>query len=139
MVTIQYKGFPDPGQEFRAAVRHAAARIGLKGLATIRLAGAEEVRTLNRQYRGKDRATDVLSFPLGEKLPGGGLYAGDVLVCVPVAEGQARRGGHSLARELLRLSIHGLLHLHGLDHETDCGQMLALQERLFAGLARELP
>ena len=55
-------------------------RIGLQGTVTIRLAGDDEVRALNRKYRRKDRATDVLSFPLGEKLPGG-FYAGDILIC----------------------------------------------------------
>jgi probable rRNA maturation factor len=138
MVTLQHDGFADPGRAWRALVRRAAARAGLKGGATVRLAGSAEMRGLNRRFRGKDRVTDVLSFPLGERLPGG-LYAGDVVVCQPVAERQARRHGHSLERELLLLAIHGLLHLRGLDHETDGGQMLARQERLFAALARELP
>ena len=60
--------------------KKSAAASALKGTATIRLAGAAEVRALNRKYRGMDHATDVLSFPLGEKLPDG-LYAGDVLIC----------------------------------------------------------
>ncbi len=138
MITIQHEEFPLPARKFPFIVRRIAARIGLVGGATIRLAGADEVRVLNRTYRGKDVATDVLSFPLGEKLPGG-FYAGDVLVCVPVAEEQARRHGHSPARELLLLTIHGLLHLKGLDHETDHGEMLARQESLFAEFAAELP
>lgn len=138
MITVQHEGFPLPARKFPAIVRRVAARIGIAGGATVRLAGVDEVRELNRAYRGKDRATDVLSFPLGEKLPGG-RYAGDVLICVPVAEEQARRNGQSLGRELLLLAIHGLLHLQGQDHETDHGEMLELQRRLFAEFAAELP
>ena len=56
-----------------------------------------------------------------------------------MAEKQARQNGHSLEKELLLLMIHGLLHLQGLDHEKDNGEMLALQQRLFAEFAGELP
>ncbi len=138
MIALQRQGFARPAPGFSALLRRVAARAGLEGRATVRLAGEAEMRALNREYRGRDRATDVLSFPLGEALPAGGLYAGDVLICVPLAEAQARRQGHSLARELLLLSIHGLLHLKGMDHETDGGRMLRLQQRLFAEFAREL-
>jgi probable rRNA maturation factor len=138
MISIQHEGFARPGKKFPALVRKVAARIGLQGGATIRLAGVDEVRALNREYRGKDRATDVLSFALGETLPGG-LYAGDVIICLPLAAEQARQSGQALERELLLLAIHGLLHLKGLDHETDGGQMLAQQERLFAEFGAKLP
>ncbi len=138
MITIQRQGFALPVKNFPALLRRVAARIGLPGRATVRLAGEPEIRELNRAYRGKDRATDVLSFPLGEKLPGG-RYAGDVVICIPLAEEQARRNGQSLGRELLLLAIHGLLHLQGQDHETDHGEMLELQRRLFAEFAAELP
>jgi probable rRNA maturation factor len=138
MIKIQHEGFPLPEKKFLELTKKIAGRIGLKGNATIRLAGAAEVRRLNRKYRSVDRATDVLSFPLGEKLPEG-LYAGDVLICVPIAEKQARQNAQSLEKELLLLMIHGLLHLQGLDHERDKGEMLALQTRLFAAFAGKLP
>ena len=138
MITFQRQGFVLPVKNFPSLLRRVPARIPLPGRATVRLAGEQEMRELNRAYRGKDRATDVLSFPLGEKLPGG-RYAGDVLICVPVAEEQARQNGQSLGRELLLLAIHGLLHLQGQDHETDQGEMLELQRRLFAEFAAELP
>jgi probable rRNA maturation factor len=138
MIKIQHEGFPLAEKKFLALLKGIAGRIGLKGGATVRLAGSAEVRALNRKYRRIDRATDVLSFPLGEKLPGG-LYAGDVLICLPIAAKQARQNAQSLERELLLLMIHGLLHLQGLDHERDRGEMLALQARLFAEFAAELP
>lgn len=138
MITIQHEGFPLPEKKFLELLKKITRRIGLKGTATIRLAGSAEVRGLNRKYRNIDHATDVLSFPLGEKLPGG-LYAGDVLICMPIAEKQARQNSHSLEKELLLLMIHGLLHLHGHDHERDKGEMLALQMRLFVEFAGELP
>jgi probable rRNA maturation factor len=129
MIKIQHEGFPLPEKKFLAILRKIAVRLDLKGSATIRLAAAAEVRVLNRKYRNIDHATDVLSF----------LYAGDVLICVPIAEKQARQNSQSLEKELLLLMIHGLLHLKGLDHERDEGEMLALQMRLFAEFAGELP
>jgi probable rRNA maturation factor len=136
MIRLQRQEFPLPARGLPARLRRAAGRIGLAGEVTVRLAGAAEARALNREFRHIDRATDVLSFPAGAD---GGEYAGDILICMPVAEAQARRAGHSLARELLLLAIHGLLHLKGLDHETDRGEMLAAQRRLFAELVRGLP
>ena len=83
------------------------------------------VRALNRQYRRKDTATDVLSFPAEEK---GQL--GDVVIAVGVARRQAHEAGHSLQTELRVLALHGLLHLLGYDHEHDDGQMARLERRL---------
>jgi probable rRNA maturation factor len=138
MIRVQHEGFPLEEKSFLALLRKIARRIGLKGTVTIRLAGSAEVRDLNRRYRNIDRATDVLSFPLGEKLPGG-LYAGDILICMPIAKKQARQNTQSLEKELLLLMIHGLLHLQGLDHEHDQGEMLAQQSRLFSEFSGELP
>ncbi len=64
----------------------------------------------------KDKPTDVLSFPLGEKGPDGKFYLGDIAVAVPVAFRQSRAKGHGLDRELRMLAIHGFLHLLGFDH-----------------------
>jgi probable rRNA maturation factor len=91
--------------------------------------GDRRMRTLNRRYRRKDRSTDVLAFPAG----GGGLL-GDIVVSIPYAFRQARRRGEPVAREIDRLLVHGLLHLSGYDHETDDGEMDALE----AGLRRRL-
>ncbi len=78
--------------------------------------GEQAIQTLNRKFMKKDRPTDVLSFPLGEKAPDGRFYLGDIMIAVPVAARQAREKGHSLDRELRLLTIHGFLHLLGYDH-----------------------
>jgi len=137
MIKIQHEGLPLPEKKFLVVLKRITGRLELKGTVTIRIAGAAEVRALNRKYRSKDCATDVLSFPLGEKLPGG-FYAGDILICRPLAEKQARQNAQSLGKELLLLMIHGLLHLQGRDHEKDHGEMLALQKQLFAEFGGEI-
>jgi probable rRNA maturation factor len=78
--------------------------------------GERAIRTLNRKFMKKDRPTDVLSFPLGEKGADGKFYLGDIVIAVPVAFRQARAKGHGLDRELRLLAIHGFLHLLGYDH-----------------------
>jgi probable rRNA maturation factor len=83
------------------------------------------MRRYNREFRGKDRTTDVLSFPDGED-----GHVGDVVISVPQARRQAGERGHGLARELRVLLVHGWLHLIGHDHETDGGTMMRLQRRL---------
>jgi probable rRNA maturation factor len=85
----------------------------------------------NREFRGKARTTDVLSFSgEGEPFPEGGRHLGDVVISVPRAIEQARDLGHSPEREVQILLIHGYLHLVGYDHETDDGEMMRLQRRL---------
>jgi probable rRNA maturation factor len=78
--------------------------------------GGRAIQTLNRKFMKKDKPTDVLSFPLGEKAPDGKFYLGDIVIAVPVAFRQAREKGCSLERELRLLTIHGFLHLLGYDH-----------------------
>jgi probable rRNA maturation factor len=90
------------------------------------------MRTLNRRYRRKDRSTDVLAFPAG-----GEELFGDIVISVPYASRQARRRGEPPSREIERLLVHGLLHLHGYDHETDDGEMDALEARVRRRLGLE--
>jgi probable rRNA maturation factor len=96
-----------------------------RGEVTVAVVPDARVRALNRQYRRKDSATDVLSFPAEE--PGN---FGDVVIAAGVAARQARQAGHSLAVELKVLALHGLLHLLGYDHEHDDGRMARLERRL---------
>ena len=82
-----------------------------------------EIRRLNREQRGRDEPTDVLSFPVDGAGPAAGpRELGDVVVC------PAR------SRDVVEVVVHGVLHLCGYDHETDAGEMLALQDRIVAGL-----
>jgi probable rRNA maturation factor len=95
----------------------------------VRFASDRELHRANRDYRGKDKPTDVLSFP-GEETPEGGRHLGDVLISVPTARRQAEARGHSAERELRVLLLHGLLHCLGYDHEADQGEMERLERRL---------
>jgi len=90
----------------------------------VRFSGDREMRRVNRDFRGKDEATDVLSFP------GEGEHVGDILISVPTARRQAAAAGHPVERELKVLLLHGLLHCMGYDHETDDGTMERLERRL---------
>jgi len=110
----------------RKVLRSASRDLGVGGEVAVVLAGDHLLRRLNRQFRGKDRPTDVLSFP-GE---GGEEGLGDVVISVPTAERNARRQGHRLPRELDVLALHGFLHVLGYDHETDDGAMDRLEGRL---------
>ncbi|MEO1941854.1 MAG: rRNA maturation RNase YbeY [Campylobacterales bacterium] len=94
--------------------------------------GVEEISQLNREFRGKEEPTDVLSFPTEGEFQFQPL--GTVVIGVPVAEEEARARGHRLEEEIGVLFLHGLLHLLGYDHETDNGKMEELEGRL----AREL-
>ncbi len=89
------------------------------------LASDATIRDLNRRFRGKDEATDVLSFP-AEPFKNGNAaeqVVGDVAIGVEIARRQAAEQGHALATEIKVLILHGLLHLAGYDHETDAGKM----------------
>jgi probable rRNA maturation factor len=94
----------------------------------VRFVGDRAMRLANRRFRGKDKTTDVLSFP-GEDGDGRG-YLGDVLISVPTARRQAAAAGHGADCELRVLLLHGILHCLGYDHETDQGEMERLERRL---------
>ena len=93
--------------------------------ATIAFVSDKRIRELNRQFRGVDKATDVLSFPAEEE-----FNLGDVAVSVDTAVMQAKENGLTLDGEIAQLILHGLLHLCGYDHETDNGEMNKLELKL---------
>jgi probable rRNA maturation factor len=105
---------------------------GLRGRVSILVTGSAELRRLNRRYRRKDKPTDVLSFPAdGVRASRPHPHvAGDIAISAEVAAQNARRFGHSAAAEMKILILHGLLHLAGLDHERDRGQMSRREEKL---------
>ena len=93
--------------------------------ATIAFVSDKRIRELNRQFRGVDKATDVLSFPAEEK-----VNLGDIAVSVDTAAVQAKDNGLTFEGEIAQLILHGLLHLCGHDHETDNGEMNRLELKL---------
>ena len=102
---------------------------------SVRFVDDEEIHTLNLQYRNIDRATDVLSFPLGEN----GVYdinndtgaklLGDIVISIPHAVDQADRYGHSLQREIGFLTVHSMLHLLGYDHVNGGIESVRMREK----------
>ncbi|MGA2352261.1 MAG: rRNA maturation RNase YbeY [Terracidiphilus sp.] len=124
---------PDKNQRIPSArtlarfLAQAQTAVRLKGEVTVLLTTGAAIRKLNRQFRGKNKATDVLSFP-AEGI-GADEIAGDLAISVPTARKQSIEQGHSLSTEIKVLILHGLLHLAGHDHEADNGQM-ARRERL---------
>ena len=91
------------------------------------------MRALNRQFRGKDAVTDVLSIPSDPSTPlraGERGFLGDVVIAAGVAQQQAKAAGHTVQTELRVLALHGLLHLLGYDHESDDGKMARAEMRL---------
>ncbi len=99
------------------------------GTLTVVITTDRRIRRLNRQWRGVDAATDVLSFPAGDD-PGPQRHLGDLVISRETAARQARHEGHSLGTELRVLALHGLLHLLGYDHERDSGRMARIERRL---------
>lgn len=113
-------------ERFAASAQRAAR---LRGEVAILITNSASIRRLNRDFRGKDKPTDVLSFPSAAK----GL-AGDIAISSQIADKQAKVLGHTLATELRVLILHGMLHLAGHDHEEDKGEMAALEANLRAKL-----
>jgi probable rRNA maturation factor len=114
-------------RELARFLRQAIEATGLAGEVSVLLTEDEAIRTLNRTYRGKDKATDVLSFPAAEAAVG---IAGDLVISLETALRQAEERGHSLETEIRVLLLHGLLHLAGYDHVVDDGAMHRKETRL---------
>ena len=116
----------------------AQAAVKLRGHVTVLLTTDAAIRSLNRRFRGKNKATDVLSFPADSFSPPQQSrvekIAGDLAISIPVARQQAAVQGHPLSTEIKVLILHGLLHLAGYDHEADTGQMERRERLLRARL-----
>jgi len=103
-------------------VDRARRSTGLKGTVDVLVTSSAEMRLLNRRFSGNDKATDVLSFPATpDNLRR--HFAGEIAVSTEIAAQNARTLGHTAAQEIKILVLHGILHLCGLDHERDNGQM----------------
>jgi len=109
---------------------------------SITLTDNDKIRELNKNWRNKDKETDVLSFPINEKpLRYRYTVLGDVVISIPFAKRQAEEIGYSYKEEILRLLTHGILHLLGYDHEKDEKEaeiMFSLQDRIFNKLKGEI-
>jgi len=114
----------DVPSDLREAVGAALRAAGMgDGHLSVELVDAERIQVLNREHRGRDEPTDVLSFPVdGADSVAGPRELGDVVICPE----------HTA--DVVEAAVHGVLHLCGYDHETDDGEMLALQARVVEGL-----
>jgi probable rRNA maturation factor len=114
----------DVPPDLRGPVAAALEAAGVAdGHLAVEIVGAERIRALNREHRGKDAPTDVLAFPIDELGPvAGPRELGDVAICPEHCS------------DVTEAAVHGALHLCGFDHEADDGEMLALQDRVMAGL-----
>jgi probable rRNA maturation factor len=135
MITI------DPPSSFATALstptltrflNRARTSVGVRGQVDVLLANDPTLRHLNKTFRGKNKPTDVLSFPAPTAFAA--KHAGDLAISLETAARQAATHGHPLPDEIKILILHGLLHLSGEDHETDNGEMAARE----ATLRREL-
>jgi probable rRNA maturation factor len=114
----------DVPEELRGPVEAALAAAGVEdGHLAVEIVGEERIRALNREHRGRDEPTDVLAFPVDGAGPTAGpRELGDVAICP------------ERCSDVTEAAVHGTLHLCGFDHETDAGEMLALQGRILAQL-----
>ena len=136
-LSVQYacntEGVPSRPQ-FRAWARAALNADGMRGgQITLRLVEADEGQMLNRDYRGKDYETNVLSFPY-ETEP---VVIGDLAICCPVVVREAAEQGKTLEAHYAHLVVHGVLHLQGYDHETgeaDAQRMEDKEREILASL-----
>ena len=119
MLDVEVIGDALPAGEVRKAAVLAAASAGVEdGHVAVEFVGADRIAALNAAHRGKPGPTDVLSFPIDEDHAFGPRELGDVVICPEHTE------------DLLEAVVHGVLHLTGMDHETDDGEMLALQAEI---------
>ncbi len=115
------------GRRVRSFLEQLSLELGIEGLSfSVVFITDDVIRKYNRNYRGYDKPTDVLSFPGTAH-----GYLGDILISVQTAHRQAQKSRNlSLEKNIRRLLLHGVLHLMGYDHETDQGQMRAIERRL---------
>jgi probable rRNA maturation factor len=131
-----------------AASRAALAHLAIKqGALTVLLTGDDRLRQLNRDFRSEDTSTDVLSFPGGDLPPGlareESPYLGDIAISLNTAQHQAEAAGHTWLEEIQLLTVHGVLHLLGLDHleEEEKREMWGIQDSILSrmGIGRVNP
>lgn len=129
-LSLQFAKFENAALHRAALARHKVSRWIRHALQddaeiTVRIVGAEEAQTLNREYRQKDYATNVLTFDYSTEP----LVSADLVLCAPVVQAEAHEQGKSLQAHYAHLLIHGALHAQGWDHDTDeDAQVMELRE-----------
>jgi probable rRNA maturation factor len=142
-LSLQFGDVPDAVRHRAALPRHAVTRAIRHALAddaeiTVRIVGEEEGRALNKAYRKKDYATNVLTFDYAQAP----VVLADLVLCAPVVAREAQAQGKTLAAHYTHLLVHGALHAQGWDHETsraDAQEMEAYETAILAGLGVENP
>lgn len=137
-LSLQFGRFDDAALHRAALPRHSVARwirhaLAIDGEITVRIVGAEEGRRLNLEFRGKDYATNVLTFDYAQEP----VVSADLVLCAPVVAREAVEQGKSLAAHYAHLLVHGALHAQGWDHETgeaDAEEMEAYEIEILAEL-----
>lgn len=114
-------------------ITRARRAAGLKGTVDVLVTSNAEMKSLNQRFRGKDKPTDVLSFPAAPGHPRKD-FAGEIALSAEIAAHNARSLGHAAAQEVKILVLHGILHLRGYDHERDTGKMAKRESQLRAQL-----
>jgi probable rRNA maturation factor len=136
-LSVQYAVEPE-GVPHRSRIRRwVAAALGQDAQITVRVVGADEGRGLNREFRGKDYATNVLTFVYDDAPPvAGRSLLGDIVLCAPVVSREAYEQGKTVEAHYAHLLVHGVLHLQGYEHETDAeaAEMEALETKIVTGL-----
>ncbi|PUE06222.1 rRNA maturation RNase YbeY [Limnohabitans sp. T6-5] len=142
-LSLQFGDIPDAARHRAALPRHAVTRAIRHALAddaeiTVRIVGDEEGRELNKSYRKKDYATNVLTFDYAQNP----VVMADLVLCAPVVAKEAKEQGKTLAAHYAHLLVHGSLHAQGWDHETsdaDAEEMEAYEIEILAGLGLKNP
>ena len=142
-LSLQFARFPEASVHRAALPRHRVVRwirhaLEAEGEITVRIVDAEEGQALNRSYRGKDYATNVLTFDYTQDP----VVTADLVLCAPVVAREALENGKSLEAHYAHLLVHGTLHAQGWDHETgdeDAEAMEAREVAILAGLGYPSP
>ena len=142
-LSLQFARFPEASEHRAALPRHRVVRwirhaLGAEGEITVRIVDADEGQALNRSYRGKDYATNVLTFDYAQEP----VVTADLVLCAPVVAREALENGKSLEAHYAHLLVHGTLHAQGWDHETgdeDAEAMEAREVEILATLGYPSP
>lgn len=136
-LSVQYAAKPEEAPTRAQFRRWVKAALHQDAEITLRIVDEEEGRALNRDYRGKDYATNVLTFIYNDEFTGAKLpLAGDIVLCAPVVAREALQQEKPVEAHYAHLTVHGVLHLQGYDHESDeqARQMEALEIQIVAKL-----